>query len=197
MTRSPPCRADGLTAPLLIPADRTSRSLGAWLALNLLVLVVYSILGVVVVLFGIGPAKISPVYPPSGIAFAATALLGPRVLPAVFVGEVLNGFPLLLEPGTTLSMYALANGGTGVGGILEAWLAAVALWRIAGAPYPFERPRQVVIFLLASALGPAVVGGTIGTISMWACGFVPAKEFAATLVTFIFSDAAGIAVFGA
>jgi len=197
MTLSPPCRADGLPAALLIPADRTSRSLGAWLALNLLVLVAYSVLGVVIVLFGIGPAKISPIYPPSGIAFAATALLGWRVLPAVFVSQFLNGFPLLLVPGTTLSMYTLANVGTGIGGILEAALAAVALWHVAGTPHPFERPRQVVIFLLASALGPAVVGGTVGTVSMWACGFVPAREFAATLVTFIFSDASGIAVFGA
>ena len=197
MTLSPPCRADGLPAALLIPADRTSRSLGAWLALNLLVLVAYSVLGVVIVLFGIGPAKISPIYPPSGIAFAATALLGWRVLPAVFVSQFLNGFPLLLVPGTTLSMYTLANVGTGIGGILEAALAAVTLWHVAGTPHPFERPRQVVIFLLASALGPAVVGGTVGTVSMWACGFVPAREFAATLVTFIFSDASGIAVFGA
>src|SRR5437899_2121371 len=197
MTPSPPCRADGLPAPFFISADRSPHSWGAWIALNLLVLVAYSILGAVIILFGIGPAKISPIYPPSGIAFAATAILGTRVLPAVFVGQFLNGFPLLLEPGTTLPMYALANGGTGIGGLLEASLAAVALWRVAGTPYPFERPRQVVIFLLASALAPAVVGGTIGTVSMWACGFVPRRELAETLATFIFSDASGIAVFGA
>src|SRR5437899_12276655 len=123
MTPSPPCRADGLPAPLLIPADRTSRSLGAWLALNLLVLVAYSVLGVVIVLFGIGPAKISPIYPPSGIAFATTAILGTRVLPAVFAGQFLNGFPLLLEPGTTLPTYALPHGGTGIGRLLAASLA--------------------------------------------------------------------------
>jgi serine phosphatase RsbU (regulator of sigma subunit) len=197
MTPSPPCRADGLSTPLLIPADRTPRSPGAWTALNLLVLVVYSVLGAVIVLFGIGPAKISPVYPPSGIAFAATAILGPRVLPAVFLGQFFNGFPLLMLPGTTLPMYILANGGTGIGGILEALLAAWSLQRFAGTPYPFERPRQVVIFLLGSALAPAVVGGTLGTLSMWACGFVPRREVAETLATFIFSDASGIAVFGA
>ena len=32
---------------------------------------------------------------------------------------------------------------------------------------------------------------------MWACGFVPGNELSTTLVTFIFADAAGIAVFGA
>jgi serine phosphatase RsbU (regulator of sigma subunit) len=182
---------------MFIAADRTPRGVGGWIALNLAVLVAYSALGAVIVFFGIGPAKISPIYPPSGIAFAATAILGPRILPAVFLGQFFNGFPLLLLPDTTLPMYALANTGTGVGGILEALLAAATLQGLAGTPYPFERPRQVVIFLLVSALGAALVGGTIGTLAMWACGFVPSNELLATLVTFIFADAAGIAVFGA
>ena len=132
MTPSPPCRADGLPAPFFISADRSPHSWGAWIALNLLVLVAYSILGAVIILFGIGPAKISPIYPPSGIAFAATAILGPRVLPAVFVGQFLNGFPLLMEPGTTLPMYTLGNSGTGVGGVFEALFAAWGLQRFAG-----------------------------------------------------------------
>ena len=182
---------------MLVAADRTPRGVGGWIALNLLVLVAYSALGAVIVFFGIGPAKISPIYPPSGIAFAATAILGPRILPAVFLGQFFNGFPLLLLPDTTLPMYALANIGTGIGGILEALLAAATLQNFAGTPYPFERPRQVVIFLLISALAAAMVGGTIGTLSMSACGFVPAHELLATLVTFIFADASGIAVFGA
>jgi serine phosphatase RsbU (regulator of sigma subunit) len=182
---------------MLVAADRTPRGVGGWIALNLLVLVAYSALGAVILFFGIGTAKISPIYPPSGIAFAATAILGPRILPAVFLGQFFNGFPLLLLPDTTLPMYALANIGTGIGGILEALLAAATLQNFAGTPYPFERPRQVVIFLLISALAAAMVGGTIGTLSMSACGFVPAHELLATLVTFIFADASGIAVFGA
>src|ERR1700759_719154 len=111
MTQSPPF-AEG---PL-------PRSTGAWLLLNLLVLIAYSVLGVVILFFGIGPAKISPIYPPAGIAVAAVVVLGPRILPAIFIGEFLNGFPLFFEPGTTVKMYVLANIGTGIGGTLEAWI---------------------------------------------------------------------------
>src|SRR5712671_6753322 len=100
-------------ARLLAPAETARRRLGAWILLILVVLAAYSIAGLVVVLFGIGPAKISPVYPPAGIAVAAALIWGPRILPAIFVGQFLNGFPLLAEPGTTLPMYALANTGTG------------------------------------------------------------------------------------
>ena len=63
--------------------------------------------------------------------------------------------------------------------------------------HPFDRSRDVVIFLLGSSLAAAVVGGAIGTLSLWAGGFVPAGEVRITFMTFFLSDAAGIAVFGA
>jgi integral membrane sensor domain MASE1 len=189
-------------AQILAPADTAPRRLGAWILLNLVVLAAYSVAGLVVVLFGIGPAKISPVYPPAGIAVAAALIWGPGILPAVFVGQFLNGFPLLAEPGTTLPMYALANTGTGIGAILEALIAVAMLRSLAGTSlagpwHPFDRSRHVVIFLLGSSLGAALVGGTIGTLSLWAGGFVPPGELEITFITFILADAAGIAVFGA
>ena len=184
-------------ARLFEPADGRQRSLAAWIFLNIIVLAAYSVAGLVVVLFGIGPTKISPIYPPAGIAVAATFLLGPRILPAVFLGQFCNGFPLLSLPQTTLSMYALANSGTGVGSILEALIALGVLRALAGTWHPFDRARHVVIFLIGSCLVAASVGGTIGTLSLWTFGFVPNDELTETFVTFILADAAGIAVFGA
>src|SRR5262245_13600324 len=110
-------------AALLMPAETAPRSLAAWIGLNLAVAVAYSIAGLVVVLFGIGPAKISPIYPPAGIAVAATFILGPRILPAVFVGQFLNGFTLFENAGTTIANYAIANTGTSTGYILHATIA--------------------------------------------------------------------------
>ncbi len=184
-------------AGLLEPADTRPRSLGAWIFLNIVVLAAYSVAGLVVVLFGIGPAKISPIYPPAGIAVAATFLLGPRILPAVFLGQFCNGFPLLSLPQTTVASYAFANTGTGVGSILEALIALGVLRALAGTWHPFDRARNVVIFLVGSSLLAAFVGGTIGTLSLWAFGFVPNDELNETFVTFVLADAAGIAVFGA
>jgi len=105
-------------------SEAAPRSAGRWLLLNLLVLIAYSVLGVIILFFGIGPAKISPIYPPAGIAVAAVIVLGPRILPAVFIGEFLNGFPLLFLPDTTVRMYVLANIGVGIGAALEAWIGA-------------------------------------------------------------------------
>ena len=90
-------------ARALAPADDTPRDVTGSILLNLAVLVAYSIAGLVVLVFGIGPAKISPIYPPAGIAVAATFILGPRILPAVFLGQFLNGFPLLSDPHMTLA----------------------------------------------------------------------------------------------
>ena len=124
----------------------------------------------------IGPAKISPIYPPAGIAVAATLILGPRILPAVFIGQFLHGFPLLEHAETTLAMYALANTGTGTGSIMEALIALAVLRRFAGTWHPFDRARHVVVFLLGSCLAAALVCGAIGTFSLWAGGFVPDDE---------------------
>jgi serine phosphatase RsbU (regulator of sigma subunit) len=180
----------------LTPAESRPRSLSTWILLNLVVLVAYSIAGLVVVLFGIGPAKISPIYPPSGIAVAATFILGPRILPAVFLGQFLNGFPLLEDPHTTVTNYILTNTGTGVGSICEALIALATLRYFARAWHPFDRSRDVVIFLLGSSLAAAFVCGAIGTFSLWANGFVPDHEVRITFITFFLADAAGIAVFG-
>ena len=113
-------------------------------------------LGVIILFFGIGPAKISPIYPPAGIAVAAVIVLGPGILPAVFIGEFLNGFPLFFLPDTTVKMYVLANIGVGIGAVLEAWIGARLLERLAGTWHPFDRSRDVVVFLLGSSLAAAL-----------------------------------------
>src|SRR5262245_60683846 len=113
----------GSVARVWEPADDRPRGLGTWILLNLLVCAAYSVAGLVVLLFGIGPAKISPIYPPAGIAVAATFILGPRILPAVFVGQFLNGFTLFENAGTTIANYAIANTGTSTGYILHATIA--------------------------------------------------------------------------
>jgi serine phosphatase RsbU (regulator of sigma subunit) len=194
---SPLTRLSRHLSALLAGANSSPRSPLAWLLLNLVVTIVYSVAGLTVVLFGIGPAKISPIYPASGIAAAAMLIFGPRILPAVFVGQFLNGFPLLAEPGTTIATYVLANTGTGLGSVLEALIACAMLRGLAGTWHPFDQARDVVIFLTGSCLVAALVCGTIGTLSLWAGGFVPDGEFASTFVTFFLSDAAGIAVAGA
>jgi signal transduction histidine kinase len=187
------------TEPLaraLAPADDTPRDVIGSILLNLAVLVAYSIAGLVVLVFGIGPAKISPIYPPAGIAAAACFILGPRILPAVFLGQFLNGFPLLAEPHMTLARYVLANTGTGIAAILQASISVALLRQLAGTWHPFERPRDVAIFLVGSCLVAAFVGGMVGTLSLWAAGIVPTEELQITFVTYFLADAAGIAVFG-
>ena len=79
--------------------------------------------------------------------------------------------------------------------VAEALISVALLRHLAGTWHPFERSRHVVIFLLGSCLAAALVGGTIGTFSLWAGGFVPKGEFGVTFVTFVLADAAGIAVF--
>src|SRR5262249_27984700 len=152
-----------LLAHALAPADDTPRDVMGSILLNLAVFVAYSISGLVVLVFGIGPAKISPIYPPAGIAVAASFIFGPRVLPGIFFGQFLNGSPLLAEPQMTLARLVLANTGGGVAAMLEASISVALLRQLAGTWHPFEHPRDVVIFLVGSCLVAALVGGMVGT----------------------------------
>src|SRR5262249_28219364 len=146
-----------LLAHALAPADDTPRDVMGSILLNLAGVVAYSISGLVVLVFGIGRKRISPFCPPAGIAVAASFIFGPRVLPAIFFGQFLNGFPLLAEPQMTLARLVLANTGGGVAAMLEASISVALLRQLAGTWHPFEHPRDVVIFLV-SCIVAALVG---------------------------------------
>ena len=96
----------------------------------------------------------------------------------------------------TLARCVLANTGTGIAAILQASISVAVLRQLAGTWHPFERPRDVAIFLVGSCLVAALVGGMVGTLSLWAAGIVPTEELQITFVTYFLADAAGIAVFG-
>ncbi|HJQ92740.1 MAG TPA: MASE1 domain-containing protein, partial [Candidatus Thermoplasmatota archaeon] len=102
----------------------------------------------------------SPVWPPAGLALAATVLWGWRALPAVFVGAAALEWSVTQSPGVSL---ALALGNTG-----EAALGAWLVSRIGGAR-AFDSLRGVARFARACAVAP-VVAATVGASAMVAFG---------------------------
>src|SRR5262249_39532988 len=52
------------------------------------------------------------------------------------------------------------------------------------------------LVVVGSCLVAALVGGMVGTLSLWAVGIVPTEQLQITFVTYFLADAAGIAVFG-
>ncbi|HEU5171829.1 MAG TPA: MASE1 domain-containing protein [Gemmatimonadales bacterium] len=106
--------------------------------------------------------SVSLVWPPTGIAFAALALLGYRYWPGVATGAFLAN---LLTPVPVAAAAGIALGNTG-----EAILAAYLLRRVAGPRPQIEDLRHVRALIFVAAPLAGLVSAGIGVTSLWATG---------------------------
>jgi len=105
----------------------------------------------------------TPVWPPTGIAFAACLMLGYRVWPAIFVGAFLANVTNAGSVGTSL---AIAAGNT-----LEALVGAYLVNRLANGPGVFDRARDIFAFVGLAALASTTVSATLGLASLTLGGY--------------------------
>ncbi len=183
-------------SPIATPSTLgLTRGWVGWLLLNLGIFVVYSIAGLVVFFVGIGAADISPIFPPSGIAVASVLIFGPRVWPAIWLGNFCNGAPLFFSAETSLAAAIIGNAGGGTAAVVEALCAARLMRWLSGNWHPFDRAGDTVVFLLIAALGGAASAAIIGVGTFWLVGVTSSGDFPTTFVTWMLADAAGIGVF--
>ena len=109
--------------------------------------------------------SVSLVWPPSGIAFAALALLGPRYWPGVALGA------FLANVSTPIPFPAAA--GIACGNTLGALLAALLLRRLAGERPELGDLRTVRSFVLVAAPLGALLSALFGSVSLLLTGSLP------------------------
>ena len=101
----------------------------------------------------IPPGYATAVWPPSGIALAATLFLGNRVWPGIWIGAAVVNF--------TVNFSVVAAVLIGSGNALEAVIGAALIRRFVSVPFRFDRAEDVVTFVAAAVLS-ATVAATIG-----------------------------------
>ena len=160
-------------ACLLPIVSRTRRQVGPevmarpWIRLvpwgSLVIAGVYFVAGKL----GLALASVHPsattVWPPTGIALAATLLLGYRVWPALFVGAFLVN---LTTAGSVWTSLGIASGNT-----LEALLGAWLVTRFANGCHAFDRPRDIVRFVGLAGVLSTTVSATVGVASLSLGGY--------------------------
>jgi diguanylate cyclase (GGDEF)-like protein len=99
-------------------------------------------------LAAIPPGYATALWPPSGIALAAMALLGLRAWPGIWLGATLVN--------TTVQSSIAAAALMGAGNTLEALLGAALLRRFVGAPSEFKSGEDVFVFLGIAIVSPTV-----------------------------------------
>ena len=129
----------------------------------------------------------TPVWPPTGIAFAACLVLGSRVWPAIFAAAFLANITTAGSVGTSLGIAA--------GNTLEALVGAYLVGRLANGPAVFDRVRDIFAFVGLAALASTTVSATIGLASLALGGYAHWAELGPIWLTWWLGDATGNLIF--
>src|SRR5438132_3870677 len=148
--------------------------------------VIYFIAGKLGLMLASLHASASPIWPPAGIALAASLLLGYRAWPAIFIGAFLVN---VTTAGNVATSFAIATGNT-----LEALLGAWLVNRFAGGTNVFDRLQGVFKFALAAGIS-TVISPVFGVTSLGVAGFADWANYGAISLTWWLGDATGDPVF--
>src|SRR2546422_1909087 len=144
---------------------------------------VYFVAGKIgLVLAAVHPSA-SAVWPSTGIALAATLLLGYRVWPALFLGAFLVN---VTTAGSVWTSLGIASGNT-----LEGLLGALLVGRFANRLKVFDRARDIFTFGVLARLGATAVSATVGVTTLWLGGHARWEGLGAIWLTWWLGDVAG------
>ncbi|WP_370148935.1 MASE1 domain-containing protein [Streptacidiphilus sp. EB129] len=130
-------------------------------------------------------AKVTPLWPPTGIAVACLLTLGLRIWPGIALGE----FLVIVSIGP----FSPASAGIVAGSTLAPVCACLMLRR-AGFRIEMDRLRDGLALVFLGALGGMLVSATVGSTALVLAGSVPLHEFWSTWSAWWAGDAMGVLV---
>jgi signal transduction histidine kinase len=168
-------------------------------ALNLVFIAgVYFGLAVISLKFSFHSSNASPVWPPSGFAFAILLLRNQKIAYGIFFGAFSANLYVFLNNGTcALPTAIIVSMLIAAGNTLEALVGYFLLQKMMGhvnTDRLFTHVQPVYKFVLA-ALIMCVASCTIGSISILVGGIIPASEFMLVWFTWWAGDVSGILLF--
>jgi signal transduction histidine kinase len=174
-------------------ARRTLERFPAPAAILLVALVYYAsaTLGLKLALPG---TNATPVWPPSGLAFAAVLLFGVRVWPGVALGAFSVNVAGFMAAGIPAATFLPVSAAIAVGNALEAVAGLYLLRHLAGKDDPFLSVRRVFGFLAASFLMCAVAA-SVGPTAEALAGLTAVAGLGQVRLTWWLGDLAGVLAF--
>jgi signal transduction histidine kinase len=137
----------------------------------------------------------SPVWPPSGIAFALMLLLGERIWPGILLGAFFSNLRVFFENDAASAPVIVAvSAAIACGNTLECLAARFLFRRFNGADASFTRLSTLPRFML-SALAACLVSAGVGTLSLAAAGLTARVSDAMVWLIWWLGDAVGMLVF--
>ena len=165
-----------------------------WLITVVILTAVYFLTARYSLLLAFETTNASPVWPPSGIAFAAVFLLGYRIWPGIALGALIANVVVFMgnqvaDPSTI----ALVSTTIAAGNTLEALVGVFFLRRLVDDRSPFDQPHDVFKFVLVALL-TCVIGAAMGSASLLLGKIAPPSALGTISLTWWLGDAAGILI---
>ena len=151
-----------------------------------LVLVAYFLAGRIGLAVPFTSGNVSPVWPPAGIALAATLLVGYRIWPAIVIGAFLVNY---LSPLPHAAAFGISLGNA-AGPLAGAWL----LRRIPGFQLSLTRLRDALGLVVLGALGGTAISATIGVVVLFVARVGAWSSLGSAWLMWWLGDAMGVVI---
>lgn len=170
-------------------SDKANR----WAVLAL-VAIIYYVAARLGLLLAFESTNASPIWPPSGIAFAAVLLLGWRIWPAITLAAFVANFAVFSANHVAASATtAVASLAIAIGNTLEAIVGAYLLRAFIRSGNLFDQPSHVFKFSITVIL-MCVVSAVIGTQTLMFGELAPAAARATIILNWWLGDVGGALV---
>jgi signal transduction histidine kinase len=167
------------------------------IALALLTALAYFLTGKLALLLAIPPGYATAVWPPAGIALAATLLYGQRIWPGVLLGSFLTNMSTSFDASAmdTIIRSTSIAAAVGTGAALQAVISARLVRRFAPDSLQLTSERQVfALFALGGPVG-CLINATLGVSTLLASGAIPLAVAGFSWWTWWVGDSIGALIF--
>lgn len=142
------------------------------------------------------PAYISSIWPPAGIGLAAVLLWGYRVIPFIFLANILlylKVFDLasvLDSPQKLMALCSVASCG-----VLRVWLATILIKRFAQFPYTLIAIRKIALFFTLTGVVAAFIPTALTVFALHISGVIVTQDIYYAFIKAWIADCTGVIVF--
>jgi two-component system NtrC family sensor kinase len=156
---------------------------------NLILILFYEAAAIIARTYiGSGSVAITPIFPSTGIAFAAILGWGLRVLPGLWLAAFF--FTFALSHNIFLSVIV------GAGNVLQAYFSVWILQKLSHTKMPFYNPYNVAVFTFGSAFLGCLISSTIGVTTYLLFHHINLVEFGSSWASWWLADSIGIISMG-
>ncbi|NOQ16699.1 MAG: EAL domain-containing protein [Methyloprofundus sp.] len=171
-------------------------SLNKFLASNLILAVIYSLLGIAGLKLAIPPGHATAIFPAAGVSFVVILFGGVHLLPGVWLGSVSITLWGAFENESLNSSSFLIATAIALGSSLQAWLGAFLVHKIAKIDWQsLSQWTDIIWFLLLAGPIACLVSASWGITTLLVFDIIPISAMHAQWLNWWLGDMTGVILF--